>query len=122
LGSGAFRKLLGDLSKQYDFVLLDAPPVMPVTDSTILGSFCDAALLVLRAEKSHWKPSRQAVDALLKVGTQIVGAVVNDVPTKRSGYGYYNSYYSSNYRYYDSGQGGERDHGAGHKRVEKDAA
>ncbi len=63
---------------------------------------CDATLLVLRAEKSTRRGSRHAVNGLLAVGAQLVGAVVNDVPR----HGNYSSYY------YGYGYGyGERSEG-----------
>ncbi len=101
LNGRAFEDFLDELSERYDRILLDAPPVMPVADARILGAICDAALLVLRAEKSSRKPSQQAVEALLRTGTHILGAVVNDAPTQRGRYGYHNyGYY--HYGYYQN--------------------
>ena len=91
LNSESFAKLLGDLSNTYDRVIIDSPPVMPVTDSQILAAVSDITLLVLRAEKSNRKISQQARDGLMSVGARILGAVVNDV-SKSSSYGYYGYY------------------------------
>jgi succinoglycan biosynthesis transport protein ExoP len=103
LNSESFNKLLEILSNKYDRVIIDSPPVMPVTDSQILAAICDITLLVLRAEKSTRKMSQQARDGLLSVGAHILGAVINDVPKKGrygyySGYGYYYGYYGDNRR------------------------
>lgn len=99
LNSESFAKLLELLSNKYDRVIIDSPPVMPVTDAQILGAICDITLLVLRAEKSTRKNSQQARDGLLSVGARVLGAVINDVPRK-SRYGYYSGYgYYSNYGY-----------------------
>ena len=95
LNSDSFAQLLEILSDKYDRVIIDSPPVMPVTDAQILGAVCDITLLVLRAEKSTRKISQQARDGLLSVGAHILGALVNDVP-KKGRYGYhigYESYY-----------------------------
>jgi capsular exopolysaccharide synthesis family protein len=114
LNSSLFAKTLEDLTQRYDRVLIDSPPVGVVADSQILAALCDITLLVLRAEKSTRKQSQQARDVLLSVGGHIVGAVVNDVPQRRSHYGYYSGYgHYGGYGYYGSygycGNKGKRD-------------
>jgi len=105
LNSDAFGETLKTLSKQYDRVIIDSPPVGPVADAQILAAFCDAVVLVLRAEKSTRRHSRQARDSLLGVGAHILGAVVNDVRHKHGKYGYYSAYaYYDSYGYYGKGQ------------------
>jgi len=91
LNSKSFAKLLEDLSNRYDRVIIDSPPVMPVTDSQILAAISDITLLVVRAEKSNRNISQQARDGLMSVGARILGVVVNDV-SKSSSYGYYGYY------------------------------
>jgi succinoglycan biosynthesis transport protein ExoP len=91
LNSEAFAELLQLLANRYDRVVIDSPPVMPVTDALILGAICDIAILVLRAEKSTKKTSQQARHGLLGVGAHVLGVVVNDV-SKKGRYGYYGSY------------------------------
>lgn len=92
LNSEAFAALLQKLASEYDRVVLDSPPVMPVTDARILGALCDVTVLVLRAERSTRKASEQARDGLLSVGARILGVLVNDVPRGRDRYGYYGGY------------------------------
>jgi succinoglycan biosynthesis transport protein ExoP len=92
LNSESFAKVLEDLSNRYDRVIIDSPPVIPVTDSQILAAISDITLLVLRAEKSNRKIGQQARDGLMSVGARILGAVINDV-SKDGRYGYY-GYYS----------------------------
>jgi Mrp family chromosome partitioning ATPase len=72
-------------------VLLDSPPVMPVTDARILAASCDATVMALRAEKTTRKGAIYARDMLHSVGSQILGVVVNDVPRRKGIYGYYYS-------------------------------
>jgi len=91
LHSENFAKLMKLLAKKYDRVIVDSPPVLPVTDAQILASICQITLLVLRAEKSTRKASRQAHDALVRVGAHVLGVVVNDVP-KNGRYGYHGGY------------------------------
>ena len=95
LHTANFNKVIKLLAKQYDRIIVDSPPVLPVTDAQILASICQITILVLRAEKTTRRASKQARDALLRVGAQIPGVVVNDVPKNgRFGYhgsdGYYN--------------------------------
>jgi capsular exopolysaccharide synthesis family protein len=102
LNSEMFVELISELSSKYDRVVIDSPPVMPVTDACILGAICDVTLLVLRAEKSTRKTAQQARDGLLSVGAHILGAIVNDVPRRKGRYGYYHygyGYYGYGYRH-----------------------
>ncbi len=91
LNSERFARILELLSNKYDRIIVDAPPVMPVTDAQILAAICDVTLLVLRADKSTRKTSQQARDGLRSVGANILGALVNDVP-KKNNYGYCTGY------------------------------
>jgi capsular exopolysaccharide synthesis family protein len=102
LNSNAFAEILKEkLSKRYDRIIIDSPPVGLVADSQILAAICDITLLVLRAEKSTRKHSQQARDILSSVGGHLLGAVVNDVPRRHNGYGYYSGYgYYRSYGYY----------------------
>lgn len=97
LHSQRFQDLLKSLSERYDHVVIDSPPVMPVTDARILGARCDVTVLVLRAEKSTRRMAEQARDGLLSVGARILGVVVNDAVHGRGGYGYYSSRYGYGY-------------------------
>lgn len=90
LNSDVFAQMLKDLPKCYDRVIIDSPPVLPVADSQIIAASCDVTLLVLRADKSTRRLSRQACDSLVSVGGHLLGAVVNDVKHKRGRYSYYN--------------------------------
>lgn len=105
LNSKAFSSLLAELEGKYDRVLIDSPPVMPVTDARILGAICDITLLVLRAERSTRKTSQQARDGLLSVGTNILGTVINDIKRSKGRYGYYSGY---GYGHYGYGYDGKR--------------
>jgi capsular exopolysaccharide synthesis family protein len=104
LYSANFTKVMKLLAKQYDRIIVDSPPVLPVTDAQILASICQITILVLRAEKSTRKGSQQAHDALVRVGARVLGVVVNDVP-KNGRYGYYggDGYYDS-----DNGAGSRK--------------
>jgi succinoglycan biosynthesis transport protein ExoP len=98
LNSRAFAELLQKLASKYDHIVIDSPPVLPVTDARILGATCDVTLLVLRANRSTRRMSEYAAEAMLGVGARVLGVVVNDVPrSKRSGY--HGGYGYGNYGY-----------------------
>lgn len=104
LNGQGFLDLLEGLDRLYDHIIIDSPPVVPVTDARILGALCDDTILVLRAQKSTRRLSQHAAEGLVSVGTRILGVVVNDVPRRRDGYGYYYGY-GNGYRYYQYGYG-----------------
>ena len=110
LNSKTFAEMLKNLSKQYDRIIIDSPPVGLVADAQILAAICDTTLLVLRAEKSTRKHSQQARDSLLSVGGHLLGAVVNNVSRKHGRYGYYGYGYYGHYgRYGHYGYYGENE-------------
>ncbi|HEY2586462.1 MAG TPA: polysaccharide biosynthesis tyrosine autokinase [Tepidisphaeraceae bacterium] len=102
LNSEAFTSVLRELAAQYDHVVVDSPPVAPVTDARILAAACDATLMVIRAEKTSRRVAEHARDALASVGAVLLGVVVNDAPRSRSeasGYGHYSYSYGYGYGY-----------------------
>lgn len=109
LNSQMFADLLRELSGRYDHILLDSPPVVPVTDGRILAASCDATVIALRADRSTRKSAVYARDVLRSVGANLLGVVVNDVPRRRGLYGYY---YSQDY-IYQYGYGRRHTGGAG---------
>lgn len=92
LNSQTFADLLEELTTQYDHIILDSPPVMPVTDARILAASCDVTVLALRAHRSTVKGAMFTRDLLHGVGCQLLGVVVNDIPRRRGLYGYYYGY------------------------------
>lgn len=108
LNSEAFTSLLRELANQYDQIVVDSPPVAPVTDARILAAACDATVLVIRAEKTSRRVAEHARDALASVGAGLLGVVVNDAPRSRSeasGYGHYSYSYGYGYGYGYGGKG-----------------
>lgn len=109
LNSEAFTNLLRELSGQYDQIVVDSPPVAPVTDARILAAACDATVLVIRAEKTSRRVAEHARDALASVGAVLLGVVVNDAPRSRSeasSYGHYSYSYGYGYGYGSKGSNG----------------
>ena len=100
LASQRMRDLLSIWRAEYDFILLDSPPVLPVADARILAGMCDATLLVAR----HGFTSRQAVQRSHQLilqqlpGHGMVGAVLNGVSVESSDYYEYYGYRASSRR------------------------
>lgn len=92
LQSRAMADLLASVREQYDVVIIDAPPLLPVTDAALIASQSDGAILVLRWGKTTREQFSSSIDRLTQVGSQPVGIVMNMVPSRRNssayGYGY----------------------------------
>jgi tyrosine-protein kinase Etk/Wzc len=92
LMSERFARLLEEVSKAYDLVLIDTPPVLAVTDAAVVGRLCGALLFVVRAKHHSLREILLAVHRLRQNGVSVNGAVLNDVASGRSRYGYVYQY------------------------------
>lgn len=90
LQSHAMEKLLIDLRASYDMVVLDAPPLLPVTDAALLATRADGAVVVVRHGRTTRDQLTHAIERLTSVGAKTLGIVINMTPAKKSGsaYGY----------------------------------
>jgi non-specific protein-tyrosine kinase len=89
LGSGEMSQLVRTLESRFDLVLLDTPPVLPVTDSAVLSTVVDGALLVVRSTSTTREQARRALRSLSAVGGRVYGVVlVGAELDPRDGYGY----------------------------------
>jgi len=90
LGSQAMRDLLARAGTIYDYVVIDSPPILSVTDGVILARDADAVALVVRHGKSSKHIVRRARDLLIRAGAPITGIVLNAVDLNAPEYqGYY---------------------------------
>jgi len=99
LGSQKMKKILEQLKDEYDVVVIDSPPVIPVTDAALLASIVDGVVLVLSQGQTRIDMAQKAVEQLKNVGARILGTVLNNVNTNGGSYYYY--YY---YHYYGEGK------------------
>ncbi len=89
LQSNAMRELLAEARQRYDVTIIDAPPLLPVTDAAVMASQTDGAVLVVRHGRTTKDQLTGAVDRLASVGSAPLGVIFNMIPTGRSGrYGY----------------------------------
>lgn len=90
LASSRLERVLGDMRAQYDYVLIDTPPVLPVSDCRVLGRWVDGFLLVVAAHQTTRKMLGEAFRLL--DGAKVMGVVFNgDDRPRRRYYGYYSS-------------------------------
>jgi tyrosine-protein kinase Etk/Wzc len=103
LGSREMADLVAELRTRYDTVLIDAPPVLAVTDAPLLTAVCDLVMVVLEAGRVPVKAARQMRETLLSVSAPVAGMIINDKSGKgREGYGY-GKYGYYGYGYYGYG-------------------
>jgi capsular exopolysaccharide synthesis family protein len=91
LSSPKARTLFEQLKQEFAYIVVDAPPVLPIADSHILAGLSDKVLFVVRARQTPRELFQHAIDGLESVS--LLGAVVNDVDYKRSRYAYAYEYY-----------------------------
>jgi len=111
VGSAKMGDILEHLQMHSDIVVIDSPPVTPVTDAVVLSQHVDGVLLVVRAGETSLGACKQAVEQLRHVGANVIGIVVNDIQLGRSRYSYaYRGYYRY-YHYQSSDQDGDNEGG-----------
>ncbi|OPZ73976.1 MAG: Tyrosine-protein kinase YwqD [Firmicutes bacterium ADurb.Bin456] len=98
LGSAKMVELLEEAAAAFDVVLLDAPPVIAVTDAMVLTPMVDSVLLVLKAGSSRIDMAREARDRLVRAGARSVGVVLNQADIRGGGYYPYHIYYYYGHR------------------------
>lgn len=94
LSSARASEVLTGLEGYADTVLIDCPPVLPVTDAAVLSAKVDGTLLVVAAGTTTTKQLSRTVEVLRQVGAPLVGAVLNNAPAETA-YGYSYGYYTS---------------------------
>ncbi|MBB1012565.1 receptor protein-tyrosine kinase [Dietzia kunjamensis] len=106
LASEMARHLIDELRSTYDYVIIDSPPLLPVTDGALLARITDGALLVVRSHRTTADQVAQAVDNLAKADAALLGIVtVANKPAKKGSAGYYDSYYYSSKTVSAAGEG-----------------
>ena len=102
LASDSMQALVDELSEKYDYIIFDAPPVNVVTDAVIISRLATGVVIVCRQYVADKKMLTATVEKLRFANAKILGIVLNDVASTKSGYGKYGKYgkygrYSYNY-------------------------
>jgi capsular exopolysaccharide synthesis family protein len=109
LSSSAMARLLLELKTMFDVIIIDAPPLLPVSDAAILAGIADGALFVTRWGSTRRQQVSAALDQLAAVGGRVLGTIVNFAPLGKRGYHYGYGYgygYRGKYGYgYGQGEG-----------------
>ena len=94
LGSDAMGKLLRLVEKEFDYVIIDTPPIIPVTDAVILASQTGGIALVSRSNVTRTGHLRESLEILDAGNATVLGVILNDLPlrSKSERYGYYSEY------------------------------
>ncbi len=95
LTSPMMERMIEALRGKADYVLFDSPPILAVTDASILAARTDGAILVAERGRTRTETLRRAHEALLRANTRVLGVVINKAKRGGSGYGYY-GYYRKN--------------------------
>lgn len=100
LGSSQMRALVDGFRSRYDFILIDTPPVLTVTDAAVMVPVSDGVVLVLRYGEASRNVAARATEVLLRSGAHLLGVVLNAVDLNSSDYSEYygrayNDYYQS---------------------------
>jgi tyrosine-protein kinase len=95
LGSPAMAGLLDRLTKSYDTVLLDSPPLLPFTDAAVLTKLAGGALVVVGADRIHSPQLQETLGSLQTAGAHVLGIVINKIDRREVGT--YSAYYGGGY-------------------------
>lgn len=107
LGSTKMKRALETMADQYDYIIIDSPPVLAVTDATVLSQRSDGVLLVADAGNTRRGPLKQAVDQLLASNAYLMGVILNKLKPRSDGY--YSYYYYRHSYYLDESEGGTKE-------------
>lgn len=91
-----FDELLEEVRDKYDYIILDTPPINPVSDTLVIAQRADALFMVVRASVTKYDAFKKAINALNVLGIEIDGVVINGVDPRPK------NYYKSVYSYYKS--------------------
>lgn len=93
LNSDQFKQLLDRLSGEFDYIIIDTPPILAVTDGIIISQYAGVNLLVARYAKSHIKELELCLSRFEQAGVKVNGFILNDIQRSTSGsYGYNYAY------------------------------
>ena len=93
LTSAEFDSLMESVGREYDFVIVDTPPLGAVVDAAEIARRCDGSMLVLEYNRTHGKALKEAVRLLRQTGTPVLGCILNKTAVSRIGKGGYSYYY-----------------------------
>ena len=118
LSSQAMRELIDELKRRYDYVFFDSPPIMGVSDASVLARTVDYALQVVQYRRYPQPMTLRAKQMIEKVGGNLAGIVLNNINMSQDSYYYYYSGYFEESHYGKSGSDSTKPKAAGSKKGE----
>jgi capsular exopolysaccharide synthesis family protein len=104
LGSESLSRLVETARPRFDWILVDAPPILAMADAPVLSTLADGVVMVVWSEHCTRPALKRSLEQVRAVGGKLTGVVLNKVDLKRNAY-YYGQYYGEYYRrYYAEGQ------------------
>jgi Mrp family chromosome partitioning ATPase len=92
------KEMIAELKQRYDFILFDSPPILGVSDASILASEVDLVMQVIQYRRYPQPMTIRAKQMIEKVGGNLVGIVLNNINMSQDeGYYYYSGYYHDYY-------------------------
>lgn len=95
LGSDNMAMLFIELRKMYEYIIVDCPPILAVSDAAIISKLCDGCLFIISQTKTEKAAAKESVKTLRDNGVNILGCIFTNISAKRGDY-----YYSNKYKYY----------------------
>lgn len=121
LNSAQMKDLIAQLKQRYDFVFFDSPPIMGVSDASILASEVDMTVQVIQYRRYPQPMNIRAKQLIEKVGGNLIGIVLNNINMSQDeSYYYYSGYYHD--YYYRSSESSDKDEAAGEKKADDSQA
>ena len=117
LESNEMEVLLKQVREEYDYVIIDTPPVASMSDAMIVARWCDGSLIVIEAERVSYRIAQKVKQNLVSTGCRVLGVILNKVDTSSQRYyGYYGKKYGYYGKYgYGYGYGGYYGHESSEK-------
>ena len=94
LGSENMVKVFDELRKEYEYIIVDCPPILAVSDATIISRLCDGCLFVISQSKTEKNAAKESIKILRDNNVNVLGCVFCGITSKGS------NYYNSKYKYY----------------------
>lgn len=108
LSSPRFSEALDNLSKVFDFIVIDCAPTLAVSDALVLAKLVDGVIYIVKADATPYQAAQSGVRRLRRIDAPLLGVVLNRIGERPHGYGYGRySYYADGYYAYNSYYGGE---------------
>lgn len=92
INSNAIKELIKKLSEHYDYIFLDTPPLVLVSDPLTIATFADAVILTIAHSETEKEVVKKSIDSLKQVNANIIGTILNKIPVSKHNK-YYYSYY-----------------------------